>query len=67
MAVAHLLDAFLLVVEWGSTPTDEILEAVKTSSLVAERLIGAILNKADETVMRRLEGYSDRRYGYYTK
>jgi capsular exopolysaccharide synthesis family protein len=67
MAVAHLLDAFLLVVEWGSTPTDEILKAVKTSSLVAERLIGAILNKADETVMRRLEGYSDRRYGYYTK
>jgi exopolysaccharide transport family protein len=65
-ALAHLLDAFVLVVEWGSTPTDEILKAVKTSSIVSERLIGTVLNKADETVLRRLEGYSNRRYGYYT-
>jgi succinoglycan biosynthesis transport protein ExoP len=25
-----------------------------------------VLNKADEAVMRRFEGYSDRRYSYYT-
>lgn len=65
-AVAHLLDAFVLVVEWGSTSTDEILKAVNTSPLVSERLLGAVLNKADEAVMRRFEGYSDRRYAYYT-
>jgi capsular exopolysaccharide synthesis family protein len=64
-AVAHLFDAFVLVVEWGSTPTDEILNAVGSSSVLSERLLGAVLNKADEAVMRRFEGYSDRRYAYY--
>jgi polysaccharide biosynthesis transport protein len=65
-AVAHLFDAFVLVVEWGSTSTDEILKAVNTSHIVSERLLGAVLNKADEAIMRRFEGYSDRSYTYYT-
>jgi exopolysaccharide transport family protein len=65
-AAAHLFDAFVLVVEWGSTSTDEILKAVNASPIVSERLLGAVLNKADEAVMRRFEGYSDRRYAYYT-
>jgi exopolysaccharide transport family protein len=64
-AVAHLFDAFVLVVEWGSTSTDEILNAIGSSSFLSERLLGAVLNKADEAVMRRFEGYSDRRYAYY--
>jgi Mrp family chromosome partitioning ATPase len=65
-AVAHLFDAFVLIVEWGSTSTDEILKAVAASPILSERLLGAVLNKADEAVMRRFEGYSDRRYSYYT-
>jgi len=65
-AAAHLFDAFVLVVEWGSTSTDEILKAVNASPILLERLLGAVLNKADEAVMRRFEGYSDRRYSYYT-
>jgi exopolysaccharide transport family protein len=65
-AAAHLFDAFVLVVEWGSTSTDEIVKAVNASPILSERLLGAVLNKADEAVMRRFEGYSDRRYAYYT-
>jgi succinoglycan biosynthesis transport protein ExoP len=65
-AVAHLFDAFILVVEWGSTSSDEILKAMEASPIISERLLGAVLNKADETIMRRFEGYSDRRYAYYT-
>ena len=65
-AVAHLFDAFVLVVEWGSTSTEEILRAVNTAPIVSERLLGAVLNKANEAVMRRFEGYSDRSYTYYT-
>ncbi len=64
-AVANLFDAFILVVEWGSTSADEILKAVNSSPVLSERLLGAVLNKADEAVMRRFEGYSDRRYMYY--
>jgi capsular exopolysaccharide synthesis family protein len=65
-ATAHLFEAFLLVVEWGATSTDEVVKAVGTSSIMSERLLGAVLNKADEAVMRRFEGYSDRSYGYYS-
>jgi polysaccharide biosynthesis transport protein len=65
-AVAHLFDAFVLVVEWGSTSSDELLKAVAASPILSERLLGAVLNKADEAVMRRFEGYADRRYYYYT-
>jgi len=65
-AVAHLFDGFIMVVEWGNTSTEEILKAVTASPILGERLLGAVLNKADEAVMRRFEGYSDRRYAYYT-
>jgi succinoglycan biosynthesis transport protein ExoP len=65
-AVAHLFDAFVLVVEWGSTSSEEVVKAVAASPILSERLLGAVLNKADEAVMRRFEGYSDRNYSYYT-
>jgi polysaccharide biosynthesis transport protein len=65
-AVAHLFDAFVMVVQWGSTSTDQILAAIGASPILSERLLGAVLNKADEAVMRRFEGYSDRSYTYYT-
>jgi polysaccharide biosynthesis transport protein len=64
-AVAHLFDGFALVVEWGSTSADEIVRAAGASPLLSDRLLGAILNKADEAIMRRFEGYSDRSYAYY--
>jgi capsular exopolysaccharide synthesis family protein len=64
-AVAHLFDGFILVVEWGSTPVEEIVRAAGASPILSDRLLGAILNKTDETVLRRFEGYSDRRYAYY--
>jgi polysaccharide biosynthesis transport protein len=65
-AAAHLFDAFVMVVEWGSTSTDDITRAVAASNTFSEKLIGTILNKADVEAMRRVEGYSDRVYKYYT-
>lgn len=65
-ASAHLFDAFVMVIEWGHTSADEIVKAVETSPVMAERLLGTVLNKADEAAMRRFEGYSDRRYDYYS-
>jgi capsular exopolysaccharide synthesis family protein len=66
-AAAQLFDAFVMVVEWGSTSTDEILKAIGSTPILSDRLLGAVLNKADEAVMRRFEGYtSDRRHTYYT-
>jgi polysaccharide biosynthesis transport protein len=64
-AAAHLFDAFVLVVEWGSTSTDDVVRAVAASNTLSEKLIGTVLNKADVAVMRRIEGHSDRMYAYY--
>ncbi|WP_047307610.1 polysaccharide biosynthesis tyrosine autokinase [Rhodopseudomonas palustris] len=64
-AAAHLFDAFILVVEWGATMSDEVRSAVGVSRSLSERLLGAVLNKTDEDVMRRLEGYSYRSHNYY--
>lgn len=66
-AAAGLFDAFILVVEWGSTSIKEIRNAVEVSPILSERLLGCVLNKADEALLRRFEGYSDRRYSYYRK
>jgi polysaccharide biosynthesis transport protein len=66
-AAAQLFDGFIMVVEWGSTSTDEIMKAIGSTPVLSDRLLGAVLNKADESVMRRYEGYSsDRRHTYYT-
>lgn len=65
-AAAGLFDAFVMIVEWGNTRIDEAVKAMGTSSTVAERMLGVVLNKADEGAMRRIEGYSDRRYTYYS-
>jgi polysaccharide biosynthesis transport protein len=64
-ASAHMFDAFVLVVEWGATSTEEIVKAANASPVLSERLLGVVLNKVDEAVMRRFEGYSDRSYTYY--
>jgi capsular exopolysaccharide synthesis family protein len=66
-ALAHLFDGFVMVVHWGSTSVDEIVKAAASSPVLSDRLLGAVLNKADETVMRRFEGYSDRGYTYYNR
>jgi succinoglycan biosynthesis transport protein ExoP len=65
-ATAHLYDTFVLVVEWGSTSKDDLVKAVAATPILSERLLGAVLNKVDEAVMRRIEGYPDKHYNYYT-
>jgi capsular exopolysaccharide synthesis family protein len=66
-AAAQLFDGFIMVVEWGSTSTDELMKAIGSTPVLSDRLLGAVLNKADEAAMRRFEGYtSDRRHTYYT-
>ena len=64
-AAAHLIDAFILVVEWGRTTIDDVEKSLLSSSVLSERLCGVILNKADVNVMRRFEGYGGLGYGYH--
>jgi polysaccharide biosynthesis transport protein len=61
-ATGHLVDFYLLVVEWGSTKIDVVQHALGKARPVYESLVGAILNKTD---MNRIGRYDMRREEYY--
>jgi succinoglycan biosynthesis transport protein ExoP len=64
-AMAHLIDAFLLVVEWGQTHRRAVTEAAFSSETLYSRILGVVLNQADPSVLRRVEIYKGKYYGGY--
>jgi exopolysaccharide transport family protein len=70
-ASTHFVDGYLLTVEWGRTKIGAIEQCLRGAPKIYEGLIGAILNKADMSTIRRYDssGRYDRndhysRYGY---
>ena len=63
-ATTHLVDAYLLVVEWGRTSPTVAQHALSRAPYVREKLLGAILNKVD---MKQLELYDRNRFPYYNE
>jgi succinoglycan biosynthesis transport protein ExoP len=53
-ATSHLVDCYLLVVEWGRTRVDMVQRALAGAPSVQENLLGLVLNKTD---FKRLRGY----------
>jgi polysaccharide biosynthesis transport protein len=45
--MAGLIDAFVLVTEWQHTPMRELEQVLQASSLVSQRLVGAVINKVE--------------------
>jgi polysaccharide biosynthesis transport protein len=58
-AIAPLVDAFILVVNWGSTRFDVVEQALGDFGIAADKIIGVVLNKVN---FRELDIYSQ---GYY--
>lgn len=58
LALASVADKILVVVEWGRTPRDIVVEAFNVLRPEAHRIAGIMLNKVDPKQMR---GYG---YGY---
>jgi succinoglycan biosynthesis transport protein ExoP len=54
-AISHLIDCFILVIEWGRTSRQIVIDALNTAPFVSEKLLGAVLNKADPAELRRLD------------
>ena len=52
-AISHLIDAFILVIEFGRTPQQAVIDALNAVPTVGEKLLGAVLNKADPNELRR--------------
>jgi capsular exopolysaccharide synthesis family protein len=53
-AISHLVDAFILVIEFGRTSQHAVIDALNAAPTVCEKLLGAVLNKADPDELRRL-------------
>jgi succinoglycan biosynthesis transport protein ExoP len=61
-ATTTLVDAYVLVVEWGSTKIKLVEHALSEAENVYENLLGVVLNKADIDVVHRYDGHLE---GYY--
>ena len=61
-ATTHLVDSYLLVVEWGCTCTAIVQHALTRAPRVYEKVLGAVLNKVD---LKALGLYDGHRAGYY--
>jgi succinoglycan biosynthesis transport protein ExoP len=72
-AMAPMIDAFLLVIDWGRTKIDVVTEALQSSEGIRDRLLGAVLNKVNVKAMSKFETYKGSyyfnkyysRYGYH--
>lgn len=61
-AIAPMLDSAVLIIEWGRTRQEIIMEAIASSGLANDKLLGAVLNKVNMPVYRR---YADIPLDYY--
>lgn len=65
-AAADAIDAFVFVVEWGSTPRALVRSTLEVEAEVHGRCLGVILNKGDQSKIALYEGSEYRNY-YYSK
>jgi succinoglycan biosynthesis transport protein ExoP len=63
-AMASKLDAFLFVVEWGRTSRAAARDTLSSQWLVAEKCIGAVLNKVETNQLHLYGGYGAGQYYY---
>jgi polysaccharide biosynthesis transport protein len=61
-STVRLIDVYVLVVEWGRTDREAITQSLKDAPVLSEKVMGAILNKAD---LGRLNRYDTHRGGYH--
>jgi succinoglycan biosynthesis transport protein ExoP len=61
-ATTHLVDAYLLVVQWGGTSTSIVRHALARAPQVYARVVGAVLNKVN---LKALNLYNESHSQYY--
>jgi succinoglycan biosynthesis transport protein ExoP len=63
-AATQIIDAFILVVEWGRSRIRVVQDHVNAEPEVYERLLGVVLNKVDVKALKHYEGHYEKLYGY---
>jgi polysaccharide biosynthesis transport protein len=61
-ATTELIDAYVLVIEWGRTTVDAVQHILRAAPNVSESILGAVLNKAD---IKSLASYDPYLTSYY--
>jgi succinoglycan biosynthesis transport protein ExoP len=56
-AAAHVVDSYVMVVEWGTTKVDAVKYALRNVPGVQEKLVGVVLNKVDMDSMKYYDNY----------
>ncbi|CAA2141788.1 AAA family ATPase [Hyphomicrobium sp. ghe19] len=63
--IERFIDQFVFVIEWGETKQRLVEEALSEVEGIRDRIVCAILNKADPATLRSIEAYKGRRVGAY--
>jgi succinoglycan biosynthesis transport protein ExoP len=58
------LDAYVLMIEWGTTMIETVERAVRTAKAVSDKIIGVGLNKVDYNSLGRYDGEAGKYYYY---
>jgi succinoglycan biosynthesis transport protein ExoP len=61
-ATAHLIDSYVLVIEWGTTKVDAVQYALRHAPGLRENIVGTVLNKVDMAALGRYDSYGARYY-----
>ncbi|MFB9268772.1 GNVR domain-containing protein [Bradyrhizobium erythrophlei] len=64
-AVSHLIDAMVYVIEWGKTTRSALQESVSGAEVIQKKLLGAVLNRANPKMLKRIEAYKGSHYNSY--
>lgn len=64
-AVSLLIDAMVYVIEWGQTTRSALQESVSGSEVLQKKLLGAVLNRANPKMLKRIEAYKGKHHNSY--
>jgi succinoglycan biosynthesis transport protein ExoP len=64
-AAAHAIDSLIYVVEWGKTEVELINRHLSNSPEIRDKMLGVVLNKADQRMLEKQQGYKYSQYSKY--
>ena len=65
LAVSRLVEAYMLVIEWGATKMEAVRHALGNAPSVQMKMLGAVLNKVDFAGLGRYEPHGAYHHHYY--
>ena len=65
LAVSRFVEAYMLVIEWGTTKMEAVRHALSNAPAVQMKMLGAVLNKVDFAAIGRYEPHGSYHHYYY--